>query len=333
MSHPSAQRPPAEQKHPGGPAGVPRLTDTPGGQKLGEQFIEHALLRPGDLLAVASGRDPAQRTMLGGGPDQVVPAGLRAGLLVVDDYFANHRGQPLTRYPGDNPTPPLGPSPGGVIMLPAVAAYEHRRLPEAQPDNGHTMTRYHPYQVMSGAGASPAASDDEVLPAPWNPHPPVADIRSVPRQPHAEPLRHPGGGQELKAAPSLPIPVLTDVSQGADVSRDAQTRYVVTSVDRDGRLADRSVTTFMGWSGGQTVEWAVEPTLVVIARTGAGARVNRRGHLRLPLTVRRACAIAAGDRVLVAGDQRQGELLVIPSAVLTSIIDAYRRSSDRGIER
>jgi hypothetical protein len=192
--------------------------------------------------------------------------------------------------------------------------------------------RRDPHRVRPGSGVSPAAVDDDVCPAARKPHPSMANELGVQLRSEPESLRHPGGGEELKPAPRLPIPVLAEVSWGAevDVSAGADTRHVVTSVDRDGRLADRSVTAFMGWSAGQAVEWAVEPNLIVIARSGVGGRINRRGHLRLPLTVRRACRIAARDRVLVAGDQRRGELLVIPTTVLTYLIDAYRQSPDSG---
>ncbi len=53
-----------------------------------------------------------------------MPAGLRAGLDVVDYLFADHRGQLLTRYPGDNLTVPPRAITGALLMLPGVAAHD-----------------------------------------------------------------------------------------------------------------------------------------------------------------------------------------------------------------
>jgi bifunctional DNA-binding transcriptional regulator/antitoxin component of YhaV-PrlF toxin-antitoxin module len=124
--------------------------------------------------------------------------------------------------------------------------------------------------------------------------------------------------------PGLPILVPPDATRGAGI------RCVVTPVDRDGRLADRSVLTFMGWSAGQAVELAIEPGPIVVARTGRTVRINPRGHLRLPLTVRRRCRIAAGDRVLAAANRRRVELLVIPMATVDDMVVLYRHADDSG---
>ena len=124
----------------------------------------------------------------------------------------------------------------------------------------------------------------------------------------------------VTALPRLPIPVLVDAGPPVEV------RYVVTPVDRDGRLADRSLLTFLGWSPGVEIALTVEPGPVVIARPGAGVRVDGRGHLHLPVAVRHAYGIGPGDRVLLAADHQAGELLIIPGRVLTRMIDAYRNA-------
>lgn len=129
-----------------------------------------------------------------------------------------------------------------------------------------------------------------------------------------------GSGEELTGTPALPIPALTATS------RDGEPRYAMTPIDRDGRLADRSVVAYLGWIADWTVAWNVESGPIVIARSGAGAHVDRRGHLRLPLALRRVCRIASGDRVLLAANREADELLVIPSWVLTRMIRAGSRA-------
>jgi hypothetical protein len=57
-------------------------------------------------------------------------------------------------------------------------------------------------------------------------------------------LPRPSTGAQSPTPLGLPIPALADSARGAGI------RCVVTPVDRDGRLADRSVVTFLGWPAG-----------------------------------------------------------------------------------
>lgn len=89
----------------------------------------------------------------------------------------------------------------------------------------------------------------------------------------------------------------------------------------------------MGWSAKQAVELVIEAGPIVVARPGGSVRINPRGHLRLPLAVRRRCGIATRDRVLVVANQRRGELLVIPTATVDDMLIAHRRLHDSGARR
>ncbi len=84
--------------------------------------------------------------------------------------------------------------------------------------------------------------------------------------------------------------------------------------------------TVLRWASGQHLDFTVEAGPIVVARPGSGTPVTSRGHLRLPLAVRRRSRIAAGDRVLVVPDHDRGEALVVPVAVLDDIVGAYRGS-------
>jgi len=107
------------------PAGSPRIGRVTAGTGLGRVLAGCAvLLRPGGLAAAVFSREPAHRSLITGEPDHVVPAGLRAGLEVVDYLFADERGQLLTRYPGDQLTMPPMTITGRVLMLPGVAAHD-----------------------------------------------------------------------------------------------------------------------------------------------------------------------------------------------------------------
>jgi len=109
------------------------------------------------------------------------------------------------------------------------------------------------------------------------------------------------------APPSLPIPVLVDAAP------PVETRHVVTPVDRDGRLADRSLLTFLGWPAGMAIAVTIEPGSIVTALR------SRDSH--------RSTRSPPPDRVLPAADQHAGELLIIPGGVVTRMIEAYRHTT------
>ncbi len=118
----------------------------------------------------------------------------------------------------------------------------------------------------------------------------------------------------------LPLPSLHN---GPD---EGASRYAVTAVDSDGRLADRSVLTFLSWSAGQPIDLALEPGPIIVARRNGNTAVSSRGFLRIPLPLRRQCGIAPRDRVLIAAYQRPPELLIIPISTAREVVHAYRRS-------
>jgi hypothetical protein len=125
----------------------------------------------------------------------------------------------------------------------------------------------------------------------------------------------------LPVTPGLPLPALADDLATTDA------RLVVTAVDRDGRLADRSPVIYVGWSAGETVQLHVEPGPVILVRPGAGIPLTPRGHLRLPVSVRRRCRIAVGDRLLVVAHQRPGELLVVVTATVDVLVTTLLRDA------
>jgi hypothetical protein len=58
--------------------------------------------------------------------------------------------------------------------------------------------------------------------------------------------------------------------------------------------------------------------------------MTSRRYLRLPATVRQWCALAAGDRVLLAADPAQGPLVVHPPTVLDAMITQLHTRVLRG---
>ena len=136
------------------------------------------------------------------------------------------------------------------------------------------------------------------------------------------PTRQPVLG--VRTAPGLPLPVLLDNALG----ERGEVHCVVTPVGRDGRLADRSVLTAMGWTASRTVAMAVEPGPIVVVRPGEAIHIGVRRQLRVPLPIRRRCGISTGDRLLVAADRSRGELIVIPMPVVADMISVIRGRRD-----
>jgi len=97
--------------------------------------------------------------------------------------------------------------------------------------------------------------------------------------------------------------------------------YVVSAVDKSGRVADRSVVRVMGWAPGTRIAIRERAGTVVVTPAGDGVhRVDGRGYLLLPLAVRRWCHLAAGDRLLWAADPGAGVLVGHCFAVLDRLL-------------
>lgn len=121
------------------------------------------------------------------------------------------------------------------------------------------------------------------------------------------------GGAVRETRLGLPMPTL-------DVPTVADDYCVVTPVDRNGRLASRSFLTFVGWDAGQPVTWSVAPGPIAVVVAGGEGRLDPRGHLVLPLPVRRRCRIVSRDHVLVLADRARANLLVIPTALVRHLL-------------
>jgi hypothetical protein len=93
------------------------------------------------------------------------------------------------------------------------------------------------------------------------------------------------------------------------------------AVDCRGRVADRVVLAALGWTPGTRLDFRHTGGLLLVRAHPDGVfEVTGRGHLRLPAPVRRCCALAPGDRVLLAADPGGGVLVVHPPAALDALL-------------
>jgi bifunctional DNA-binding transcriptional regulator/antitoxin component of YhaV-PrlF toxin-antitoxin module len=130
----------------------------------------------------------------------------------------------------------------------------------------------------------------------------------------------PGGGAGAglvgRSRRPPPVPALD-----AGSPRATDTVYALSAVDKSGRVADRSIVRVLGWGPGTRLDIREQAGIIVARAAADGVHcVGDRGHLHLPLAVRRWCRLTAGDRVLLAADCATGVLVAHPLAVLDRLL-------------
>jgi hypothetical protein len=104
-------------------------------------------------------------------------------------------------------------------------------------------------------------------------------------------------------------------------ARAVDTLYVVSAIDKSGRVADRSAVRALGWAAGTRVTIREHGGTIAIAPAPDGVhRIDDRGYLILPLAVRRWCQLTAGDRLLLAADPATNLLMGHCFAVLDRLL-------------
>jgi hypothetical protein len=126
---------------------------------------------------------------------------------------------------------------------------------------------------------------------------------------------HPSAGANGRRA--LPLPRLA-------ATRARSTVYGLATVDCRGRVADHTVLRALGWVAGTRLDMRESGGLILVTAHRQGVfSVTSQGHLRLSATVRHWCGLAAGDRVLLAGDPAEGLLVVHPPAALDAMTTQF----------
>ena len=110
-------------------------------------------------------------------------------------------------------------------------------------------------------------------------------------------------------------------------------------IDASGRIADRVVTSALGWCGGDRLTLTADAG-VVIARRDQGGMVTMpgRAYIAIPAALRRRCGLRPGDRVLLAAVPQQISMHWIRHTTLTwvernfgyAVAHAYAGHTDGG---
>lgn len=108
--------------------------------------------------------------------------------------------------------------------------------------------------------------------------------------------------------------------------------YGLAVLDRYGRLAERAVLHALGWAPAQALSFeVVVGSVLVEPATMARSRIGADLYLRLPVGVRRACRLAAGDRVLLVADPNAGRLLLHPPVALDAVLTGHHAAMIVGV--
>jgi hypothetical protein len=100
--------------------------------------------------------------------------------------------------------------------------------------------------------------------------------------------------------------------------------YGIGRIDASGRIADRAVTSALGWSGGDRLTLTAEAG-VITARRDPGGMITlpARAYIAIPAALRRRCGLRPGDQVLLAADPTAGTLTAYSLAVVDEAIRAH----------
>ena len=143
---------------------------------------------------------------------------------------------------------------------------------------------------------------------------PIAPVIPSAARVSAGELRGARGARQLPLAEPLPhVPYAEDVVYGLG------------RIDASGRIADRSVTGALGWSGGDRLTLTAEAGVVVVRRDPGGMiTMPDRQYVMIPAALRRRCGLRAGDRVLLAALLREDVLTAYPLAFVDQAIRTHR---------
>jgi hypothetical protein len=100
--------------------------------------------------------------------------------------------------------------------------------------------------------------------------------------------------------------------------------YGIGRIDASGRIADRAVTSALGWSGGDRLTLTADAG-VVSARRDPGGMITlpARAYIAIPAALRRRCGLLPGDRVLLAAVPAADTLTAYSLAVVDQAIRAH----------
>jgi hypothetical protein len=129
-------------------------------------------------------------------------------------------------------------------------------------------------------------------------------------------VRGPGRMGAARRLPVAAVPVIPVVPD--DV------RYGLGRIDESGRVADRTITSALGWHAGDRLTLTAAAGVVIARRDPAGmVTMPARPYIAIPAALRRRCGLRPGDRVLLAVIPAADALAAYSFAVVDQAIRAH----------
>jgi hypothetical protein len=146
----------------------------------------------------------------------------------------------------------------------------------------------------------------------------VAEQLTVPLIPPAGRMASRGGGRGRPVPVPLPLAVPPD-----SPAPPSELVYGMGRVDSSGRIGDSQVMRALGWQAGERLTITAAHGVVLASRDPAGLHVvGDSAHLTIPAAIRRRYGLAAGTRVLLAGNPDAQLLAACAMAVVDQVIRA-----------
>ena len=100
--------------------------------------------------------------------------------------------------------------------------------------------------------------------------------------------------------------------------------YGMGRIDASGRVADRAITSVLGWHGGDRLTVTAAAGVVIARRDPSGmVTLPARPCIAIPAALRRRCGLYPGDRVLLAAAPQASMLAAYSFAVVDQAIRAH----------
>jgi hypothetical protein len=123
----------------------------------------------------------------------------------------------------------------------------------------------------------------------------------------------PGTARRLPVAAAPEVPTVPD-----------GVLYGFGRIDASGRVADRAMTSALGWRRGDRLTLTAAAGVVIARRDPGGmVRMPSKPYVAIPAALRRRCGLRPGDRVLLAAFSDRDVLAVYSFAVVDQALRAH----------
>ncbi len=135
------------------------------------------------------------------------------------------------------------------------------------------------------------------------------------------PRGRPGGREQGRPATTRRLPMAT-VPEVPVVPDDVV--YGLGRMDESGRVADRAMTSALGWQPGDRLTLTAAAGVVIACRDPGGmVTMPSKPYLMIPAALRRRCGLRPGDRVLLAVFPDRDALAAYSFAVVDQALRAH----------